>query len=187
MDSCQSRQPSLHWKECNTLIKKDLRQKNAFILVELFVVICRYFSTIVLFVFVALMSGCGDNKLKTYRVEGTIEYKGAPLAGTTITFYPVDSGATPAFGSTDDNGRYVLSTLAGNMGAGTTPGEYTVTITKREQVPTGTRIRTGGGENEFVEMMMKETLPAQYTTVQTTPFRVIVENKKMNTFDFKLE
>ena len=149
----------------------------------------RYFPAIILLVLITFATGCGGStKQKTNRVEGTVEYKGAPLAGASVTFYPVGGGATPAFGKTDENGKYKLQTAQGEVDAGTTPGEYTVTVSKRESVPTGKKLR-GGDNDELVydETVMQETLPTQYTTVDKTPFKATVENKKLNTFDFTLD
>ena len=152
----------------------------------------RYFPAIILLVLVPFLAGCGGStKLKTNRVEGTIEYQGAPLAGATVTFYPVGGGSVPAFGKTDENGKYKLQTAQGEVDAGTTPGEYTVTVTKKESVPTGKKLKGGGSdgepEYEYPEMTLKDTLPAQYATVDKTPFKATVEATKLNTFDFKLE
>jgi hypothetical protein len=148
----------------------------------------RFFSVLLFIGFAALATGCGGNKLKTNRVEGTIEYNGVPLADATVTFYPVGGEATPSFGKTDANGRDTLSTLAGAVNAGTTPGEYTVTVSKRESVPTGTKLRGGENNDEiYDEMILKETLPEKYANVQTSPLKAVVEVVKLNTFDFKLE
>lgn len=147
----------------------------------------RFVSVIVL-IGLTTLAGCGGGKLKTNRVEGTVTQKGVPLAGADITFYPVGTGSTPAFGKTDEAGKYLLQTLAGEAEAGTTPGEYTVTVTKKTPVPTGRKLR--GGENDelvYDETILKDTLPEKYASVQTTPFKAVVESKKVNTFDFELE
>ena len=148
----------------------------------------QYFSATLLIVLVTFVAGCGGGVLKTNRVEGIVTHQGAPLAEASVTFYPAGSGTTPAFGKTDASGKYCLQTLAGAVDAGTTPGEYTVTISKRKAVPTGRKISKGDGTDELEdELTMQETLPAKYTTVQSTPFKAIVENKQVNTFDFTLE
>jgi len=148
-----------------------------------------HFSWAIIIILVALSAGCGgEKKLKTFRVEGTVEYKGSPVAGASVTFYPQDGG-TDAFGKTDASGKYKLQTLAGEAEAGTTPGKYAVTISLKKEVPTGKKIEAGEyGELRVDEMTLKETLPQQYSTVQDTPFKdIVVEGKKLNTFDFKLE
>jgi hypothetical protein len=135
------------------------------------------------------LTGCGGgNVLKTNRVEGIVTYNGTPLANATVTFYPEGGDATPAFGKTNENGKYLLQTQQGAIDAGTTPGEYIVTVSKKEYVPTGRKMRGGDNYDEMVdEMTLKETLPVKYSDKPTSPFKATVENKKVNTFDFKLD
>jgi hypothetical protein len=143
----------------------------------------------VMLIGLVVLAGCGGSKLKTNRVEGTVTQKGVPLAEADITFYPVDAGATPSFGKTDVAGKFLLQTLQGEAEAGTTPGKYTVTVTKKTPVPTGRKLRTGDNfEIEYDETILKDVLPVQYAAVGTTPFKdIVVEDKKVNTFTFDLE
>ena len=151
----------------------------------------RNFSAIVLFVLIVFAAGCGGGNKgpKTYGVEGTVTHKGTPLAGASVTFYPAGSDGIGAGAQTDASGKYRLQTAAG--AAGTVPGTYTVTVSKRESVPTGKKIQSTDDDGKPVtsdEMTLKETLPEQYTTIQNTPFKSVnVEAKKLNTFDFALE
>ena len=150
-----------------------------------------YFSAIPLLILVTFAAGCGDggSAVKTYRVEGTVTHNGQPLVDASVTFYPV-GGEHSGYAKTDERGRYKLSTSAGAAEAGTVPGEYTVTISKRISVPTGktlTELGDDGKPYTSPEMTMRETLPAKYTMVQETPFKAAVEAKKVNEINFTLE
>ena len=146
-----------------------------------------YFSVIALLILVILIAGYGGegNTLKTYRVEGIVTHNGQPVTDVSVTVYPI-GGQHAGFAKTDTHGKYKLSTTAGAVEAGTVPGEYTVTVSKQILVPTGKKIRGADG-GEYNEKTTKETLPAKYTTVQNTPFKVTVEAKKLNEINFALE
>ena len=150
----------------------------------------RYFPALSLLVFVLFVAGCGGgNALKTYRVEGTVTHNGQPVADASITFYPA-SGDHAGYAKTNADGKYQLSTHGGAAETGTVPGEYTVTISKKASEPTGRTLTStddDGNPISYPETTMKETLPTQYTSVQTTPFKAVVEAKKTNVFDFALE
>ncbi|MGQ9915697.1 MAG: carboxypeptidase regulatory-like domain-containing protein [Thermogutta sp.] len=72
--------------------------------------------------------GGGGAKLGTVKVTGTVTLDGAPLPGATVTFSPKSEGARAAFGTTDENGRFTLTTL--NAGDGALPGSYAVAVSK---------------------------------------------------------
>ena len=149
-----------------------------------------YILSISLFVLILFVAGCGGGSgLKTYRVEGTVTLNGQPVADASLTFYPV-SGEHSGYAKTDASGKYKLSTNAGDAEAGIVPGEYTVTISKSESVPTGKTYATEDENGKPItapEMTLKETLPAQYTKVQSTPLKAVVEAKKLNEINFPLE
>ena len=132
-----------------------------------------------------LTCGCsGSGRLKTNIVEGTITYEGQPLNGATISFTPTGSEGDPAYAQADALGKYKLQTLRGEVDAGTTAGEYIVTISKYDFVPTGRKLKTDSGE------LMDETKPVLatpevYTDQEKTPFKKTVVRGK-NKFDFEL-
>ena len=149
-----------------------------------------FFSTIVLLVLIPFIAGCGGSSgPKTYRVEGTVTHNGAPVEWASVAFQPDDSTGTSAGGRTDASGKYTL--MASFGGEGTTPGTYTVTLSKTEAVSTGKKIPEAdeeGRERMVDEKVMKEVLPTQYASVDKTPFKgITVEAKSPNTLDFKLE
>jgi len=85
---------------------------------------------VTIFTVLTLTIGCGDGKIATLRVTGTVTFDGEPLPNANINFTPKTEGqGNPAYAITDENGFYRLQTLLGAAGAGTTAGEYDVYIT----------------------------------------------------------
>ena len=69
-------------------------------------------------------------------VEGTITYKGESVAGAIVSFQPSSSEGESASGTTDANGKFTLtSSHAIDGGRGALPGDYVVTVIKRETPP----------------------------------------------------
>jgi hypothetical protein len=134
-----------------------------------------------------VLGGCGGGVpvQKTEMVEGVITLDGTPLDGAAITFNPVESDGTIASGFTDAQGRYTIQTLRGKPEGGTTVGEYIVTISKWEDVPTG---RTERIDSETViEIMDQRLLVHQnYENQQRSPLKATVVSGK-NTFNFDLK
>jgi len=131
---------------------------------------------VTIFTAIALTTGCGDGKLATIKVSGTVTYDGAPLAGAAVSFSPKGEGH-PAYGFTDDNGYYILQTQLGNPDAGTTPGEYEVTIRKRKELPDNER-------RGVIEA--PSIIPERYENPAMSGLTATVEKGKENVFDFTL-
>ena len=132
----------------------------------------------------ALIPGCsGKTAMKTDYVEGTITYKGSPVADANVSFSPI-SGGSPAYGRTDAQGLYKLQTQLGAVDQGTTPGEYVVIVSKNETVPTGKKeIDSDGNEVEITTS--KSLLPKIYGSATTSPLKASVVGGK-NSLDFEL-
>ncbi|MDR3108196.1 MAG: hypothetical protein LBU65_00715 [Planctomycetaceae bacterium] len=147
-----------------------------------------FYSLAILFVcFLGSLPGCGNGgKIKTEQVSGKVTYEGKAVEGATVIFSPVDrTKGNPASGITDAAGKYVLQTLLGDVGAGTTPGEYKVSISKNENVETGrTQKETDG--TIIKEYRAENRLPAKYAQTTTSPLSATVK-EGTNTFDFILE
>src|SRR5690606_11332502 len=85
---------------------------------------------------VSLVAGCGGGKAKDQlgaTVTGQVTFDGSPVDGATVTFQPADASKKGAFGRTDTEGNFTLSTSTATEGV--EPGEYHVTVTKFEIVP----------------------------------------------------
>lgn len=139
-------------------------------------------------VLVLAFAGCsGSGPINTDSVEGKITLGGAPVEGANVMFTPATEGqGSPAYATTDAQGHYQLQTLQGAPGAGTTPGQYKVTVSKVEMVKTGETTKTPEGKDEEVTEP-KEVLPLKYKFLQDTPLTASVEAGKANVFDFDLK
>jgi len=145
----------------------------------------RHFSFLLLIAFFVVVSGCGDGKLRTYPVSGTITYQGKPLAGATVGFTPKRAGeGDGGFARTDSNGFYQIQTTRGHVNAGTTPGEYYVTIVKDEMVATKTfSVEPEGGERKNETVFLP--FPEKYSGAGGGLTATVVKGK--NVFNFDLE
>ena len=140
-----------------------------------------------------VLTGC-SNKLATVMVTGTITYEGEPLADASISFSPVTEGqGHPAYGTTDSSGKYVLQTILGAVGAGTTPGEYMVTITKLEKPKPAQEVRTDSSGRPIATASsmgppprLKSLIPDRYSSVDTSELTATVEQKRNNVINFAL-
>jgi hypothetical protein len=143
------------------------------------------FDYAIVVVFLLPVLGCGGDGTRIVFVEGTVTYNGVPIEDANLSFSPVASDGTQAFGRTDARGRYVIQTLHGAVGRGTTPGEYTITINKEVGIPTGT-MGTQPDGTEYEVMRYESAIPRFYGSISTTPLRATVTAGGSNVFDFDL-
>ena len=125
---------------------------------------CKQSGAICIAILIGVSAGCGTQTISTDAVEGTITLSGVPVEGANVMFSPVTEGqGAPAYGRTDAEGRYKLQTQQGAVDAGTTPGEYKVTVSKVELVGTGKFETTPEGKREIVEStdVLEDTSPAR--------------------------
>jgi hypothetical protein len=128
-----------------------------------------------------LLTGCG--KSGPVSVRGVVKLDGQPVVGAAVTFIAQDPGGRDAYGSTDENGAFELSTT--KPGDGVLPGKYKVVIQ-----PPG----EGGGSTPFddtdkpaapakpkaprgPQIPLKYTVPAQTPLAQDVPpnGKVVIE------------
>src|SRR5438128_11331253 len=118
-----------------------------------------------LFVWAALAIGCGG----PVDVQGKVLRNGKPVPEAQVVFIPVNGGHE-AGDVTDGEGNFRLKNP---QKMGVVPGEYLVTVSKRDWPP-GMK-RPGPGELSIpLAAMQKETLPEQYTQQEKTPLRITV-------------
>ena len=98
----------------------------------------RFFALLPLVFILALPCGCPSKGPTVNRVEGIVTLDGTPVEGANVSFAPKAgsgedlSGPLLAGGKTDAAGKYTLTTNRGStVGAGTTAGEYNVSIVKK--------------------------------------------------------
>lgn len=130
-----------------------------------------------------VMAGCGSGSgaADSYPASGVVTLNGQPVEGAIVTFTP--ASAEPGVGggqaSTDASGRFEMSHLRDNgqtTVAGLPAGEYRVTVTK---------IVAPAGEASLTKPP-RNTLPAQYQSVEETPLSANVTPEGENHFDFPL-
>lgn len=125
--------------------------------------------------------GCGGGEDPTVPVSGVVRFGGEPLAGVTVRFHP-ESGQL-AFGKTDDEGRFQLTTRSRNDGA--LPGRYAVTVIEVEEPPTAKDGQQG--YLAYAEPTSVPSFPVKYTRPDETTLSARVTRDSPNTFKFDLE
>jgi hypothetical protein len=112
------------------------------------------------------LAGCARGPVP---VEGKVTMNGKPVAGATVVFIP-EQGGPEAGAQTDDEGRFRLT---GTKTEGIMPGEYRVTVSKKEWPP-GTPPPDPTKMTFASVKAMRETIAQKYTTQDKTPLRVTV-------------
>lgn len=114
-------------------------------------------------VLLATMAGCGGQK--PLRVSGVVTLDDQPVADAGVLFCPAETG-TPAGGTTDANGRFRLATI---NTPGVLPGEYRVTVAKKEVSG-----MIGLGIIGPQGMQVKWIVPEKYGKLETSGLRAVV-------------
>ena len=107
--------------------------------------------------------GCGGgvNVPKLVPVSGTVQIKGQPASGVTVTFSPTgQSKGTGATGATGPDGKYELVHRSGQPGI--EPGQYAVTFSRLvmpdgSPLPAGTSPTDVGAEESIPERFRDPT------------------------------
>ncbi|MBR5243282.1 MAG: hypothetical protein IKW13_03535 [Thermoguttaceae bacterium] len=134
----------------------------------------------------ATVPACGGGAIKTEGVTGVVTLDGEPLANATVYFTPAEgsTGALQSVGKTNEKGEYKLQTLLGAADAGTTPGDYVVTVDCVDEVETGRMKKNDDGE-DVPETEEIQLVPARYLNGATSGLTATVV-KGSNTFNFDL-
>jgi len=138
------------------------------------------------------LGGCGwakvdPNRPKTVAVKGTVNYKGQPAEGATVTFIAQTAKEKGATGLTDANGNFRLMTFA--PGDGAMPGNYRVKISRTESKPQVSDeemkklMNTG---RQLPPPIETELLPKKYKSDATSGLTAEVKDKGDNAFTFDL-
>ena len=139
----------------------------------------------------AVAAGCGG-KHTPVPVSGVVTLDGKTVEGATVYFYAAgdDKEGRPAYGTTDKDGVFRLSTMGNEDGA--LPRHYKVVVTK--YVPTNPNLKvpefpdTVEGRNQRADFMynnfeakgiqpFKNVLPPRYSDSSTTPLECTVDGK----------
>jgi len=145
-----------------------------------------FFTTMIVGLFVLVSAGCSNTDSRYVKVEGTIAYKGELIDGATVTFLPVAEGGEPASGKTDTSGRFSLTSVrAIEGGRGVLPGEYHVTVSKREPPPPMPEGAVSSSSAPPAPRA-KELLPTKYLQPGTSDLRATVNQGRNDPFNFEL-
>ena len=143
-----------------------------------------------------ILAGCGGGGAEhrgdpnAVQVTGSITLDSKPIVGATVYFTPMGPGTTPAMGTTDAAGEYVL--VHGTGKAGASAGAYRVYIDYYTK-PDGTPIIAPNAEaGEDIEQMRiagtaKPGLPERYMDSKLSVLKAEVEPGKRNKIDFPLD
>ncbi len=141
--------------------------------------------------FCALLTGCGDDLPPTAPVQGIVTWNGKPVEHGTITFYP--KNGRPATGQIQPDGSYTITTFRSKDGA--ILGNHSVTIEATatptiEDVPKSMdeemrRAGRGIGRGRMATTTTKWLVPREYSRWETTPLRAEVKPEQ-NKIDFRL-
>ena len=136
--------------------------------------------------FIVFLSGCGErSKLDITAVRGTVTVDGRPMEGINIIFHPSDGGVITAFGSTDAQGKYTLSSPSAPVGSGAVAGEYVPTFSKTETEQPPSTLSTE--DAAAFEGKVTHLIPEKYGNPKTCGIASVkVEKGKTNVFDFNL-
>jgi hypothetical protein len=112
-------------------------------------------------------TGCSDSGLHLAPVAGVVTLDGKPVSEAGIMFQPADASiGPPAYGATDENGRFELIT-ANQPGAAI--GEHRVAISKTESIAIPQ-------QRGLPIYKTKEHIPPKYGNYETSGLTVTVED-----------
>ena len=138
--------------------------------------------------------GCASRKSPpqpVYPVTGVVTYQGRPVAGADVTFFNAEQGRS-AFGRTDDQGKYRLTTFSSNDGA--VAGKHVVTVVKPPP-PVAAAPQPNVESTEYVPPGLGESteppppksdFPEKYGKPESSGLVAMVHADAPNEFDLKL-
>lgn len=134
------------------------------------------------------VAGCGGSDADnppTYETTGTVTYNGEPVEGAHVTYRSDGDPVHIAYGTTDAQGHFALTTF--EKGDGAVEGKYAVKIMKLEE-------KTGGAEAgsappggpTAAPPPPKSLIPQRYSDFDTSGFTATVTPDGPNTEQFEL-
>lgn len=123
--------------------------------------------------------GCGG-KPAPIPVNGSVSFKGNPVANVVVTFAPKSPEGEYARGETDAGGK-IINVSTSRPGDGIRPGEYSVAITMPPQ--------SYAPEGDAIDYSVVSTppFPAKYQDVAVSDLRITVGKGNENQFDLELK
>lgn len=124
---------------------------------------CGGSALVPVFLLAATGAGCGGSNAAS--VSGAVTLDGKPLPTASVSFYPDGGDGPPAYGQSDAQGRYSLST---GSAAGLAPGKY-VAVVVATKAPPKPIDKTGA------EIPPIPITPAKYGDTNTSDLKVEVK------------
>ena len=149
-------------------------------------------NLIIALIILTCIAGCGSKAKISGLVpcEGTVTWKEETVEGARIAFTPKDNQkGRSAFAMTDVNGKFKTTTLDADDGI--MPGEYFVTVTKRDLGRAGGPPPSGGSESPDAppqREQMTETyfIPRIYADKETSGLSATISSKGEKDLRFEL-
>jgi len=137
----------------------------------------------------AFLAGCGrgedvSGRQPVFPVSGTVKYKGRPVAGADVTFV-CNEKEKSAFGRTDDNGNFQLTTYSANDGA--VAGKHVVVVVKSAAAPPVTSVEPDDPNYDPIALAktppprLKSEFPARYSDPKKSDLIAVVNAEGGNT------
>ena len=134
---------------------------------------------LLLLVLCCVVLGCGKKAKLTglYPMKGKLTLNGEPVEGALVTLVPLSftGDALAASGETDAEGAFKVQTM--DPGDGAFPGEYFITVTKKEVVgkmPTAEELDAARDAGKRMIINSKNTFPPKYEKTGTSGLKVTV-------------
>ena len=155
----------------------------------------RYSTIISIVLLLSVSWGCSSDtssRTPVYKVKGKVTYNGQPAASADLIFTPSE-GQKGAFGRSDENGEYELTTYSSSDGA--VEGKYAVAILQVPLVADTPAIASidseeyqppGIGESTM-PVAQKTTLPEKYADSATSGLIAVVNADNENVINFDLK
>ena len=134
------------------------------------------------------MTGCNRDGLPgLVPAAGIVTLNGVPVERAIISFAPTStsSGVRSASAMTDQNGRFVVTTL--NYGDGIHPGEYQIIVTKTTGTGGDLSPEESGRGGSGDDRQMVNHLPSKYGNKDTSGLTVSISSKGDRNIELKLE
>ncbi len=143
---------------------------------------------------VLFVAGCSSEQLDrpaTYKVSGTVTYRGQPVPNADLTFYN-EGAKRSAFGKTDIKGQYQLTTFGAHDGA--VEGKHDVTVLQLPPIASTPTIADTESDAYSPPGLGMSTdpvpsasmLPQKYANRATSGLLGIVNADNANVIDFEL-
>jgi len=153
----------------------------------------RLFACVLSLLVLLPLGGCGrsvDGRLPTYKVSGTVKYKGKMLEKADVILQFAEHNKT-SFGRTNSSGEFRLATYDNADGA--LAGEALITVTKWEELPASTAPIAGqpgyDPSKAYVpEKAPKLLVPKKYSDFKTSGLKIVIDaNSKNPPLNLELE